>query len=376
MGDQSQPTGMPLTELRATIGEFSGSLPAESLTCCVCYSKDMGAVETLLELRDLARFAVTYPWKLEQPHHLILKEWYRDLLSQPDLSAEGLGAYVIDAERLAQDLATDSVFATLWNMDAFANVESSFENFAGQWSILAPQNAQVFTAMRNGATDTDLYDSAYVDLGYYADLIAGAPEFAGEEYQGLRNSATDLSLAIGQARTAHIGSTAASLYSGLNFFYPSGSVDTLTAQGYGALRIGTSVPSWSGVIDSLSRRGNTDITISGQAYWPGNEFYSVHFFVDTLIGGAINSLASFEPQWQAVNSTLDTINYQATFSIPGVDSLEIEIGLFIDRDSGGTLSAGDSLGFWNNGSGNFTPFTVHSGDVITDRNITVRFRRQ
>lgn len=376
MGDQVQPTGMPLTELRATIGEFSGSLPNGKLDLLCLYSKDMGAVETLIELRDQARWAVTYPWKLEQPHHLIVKEWYRDLIAQPELNAEGLGAYMVDAERLAQDLSSDSVFVTLWNMDAFANIENAFENFAAQWSNVAPQNGQVLTSLRNSATNVNLYDSVYVDLASYANQIAAASQFSAEEFAALRSTATELSSAILQARTSHIGSAVSDSYSGLNFFFPTGSIDTLTAQAYSELRIGSSVPSWNGVIDSLSRRGNTDVTISGQAYWSGREFYNVNFFVDTLIGGAFSLMTTFEPQWEFANESMDTINYQATFSVGGLDSLRIEIGLFIDHDVDNVFNAGDSLGFWNDGSSNLTPFTVHSGEMLADRNITIRFRRQ
>jgi hypothetical protein len=56
------------------------------------------------------------------------------------------------------------------------------------------------------------------------------------------------------------------------------------------------------------------------------------------------------------------------------DSLTIEFGIFIDFDQNG-FDSGDSLGAWNNGGQNFTPFSVQRGSVEADRNVLVRFRR-
>ena len=161
----------------------------------------------------------------------------------------------------------------------------------------------------------------------------------------------------------------------MNFFYAKGEIDTTVSEAYGELAISSAAPSWTGVIDSLARRGNSTVTISGEAYWAGHPFHDLYFYADTTIGGAFGLLATGHPAWFELNDTQDTISYSATFDLQTRDSLTLEFGLFIDRDLSGTFNSGDSLGGWNNGQGNFTPFTVHRGSTEEDRNITVRLRR-
>ncbi len=157
--------------------------------------------------------------------------------------------------------------------------------------------------------------------------------------------------------------------------YTKEEVQNFVSEAYGELAFSSSAPSWTGVIDSLARRGNSTVTISGEAYWAGHQFHDLYFYADTTIGGAFGLLATGHPTWFELNDTQDTISYSATFDLQTRDSLTLEFGLFIDRDLNGSFNSGDSLGAWNNGQGNFTPFTVYRGTTEEDRNITVRLRR-
>lgn len=376
LGDNARPDGMSLLDLHSSIENIASQLPAGKFDILCLYARNMGTIETIAQLRDHASYIMASPWRLEQPHSLVISEWYQDLSSQPQLTPAELGAYIIDAERLAQDSSTTDYFSTLWESDRFDQVESSFENFAAEWSAVAPDKAADITNLRNEATDEEVYNTNFIDLFRYADMIEASPEFADSTFDVLRTASGQLKSAIDEASVARFGSTKSLRYGGLNLYFPTGEVDTALSLSYANLDISQSAPSWAHVIDSLASRGNSNVTITGQAYWPGREFHDLYFIVDTTVSSQITALYQGVPQWEYLNSTHDTISYSVSFDLQSLDSLNIaQFLLYIDRDDNSDYTAGDSLGFWNNGQGTFSAFTVHRGSVDEDRNILIRFRR-
>ncbi|MCB9357842.1 MAG: hypothetical protein H6508_08375 [Calditrichaeota bacterium] len=376
LGDNIRPEGMSLLNLHTAIDHASAFLPTNRFDVLCLYARNMGTVETVAQLSDHADYIMASPWRFEQPHSLIINEWYRDLSSQPQLSPEDLGAYVIDAERLAQDSSTTEYFSTLWKSDRIGPVEAAFEAFASQWAAVAPEHAAEVTNLRNEATDEGYYNSNFIDLARYAELIESSPAFEDESFDALRASASELQSKISDACIARFGSSASLRYGGLNLYFPTGEVDSALSSSYGNLDISTSAPSWAGVIDSLASRGNSTVTITGQAYWPGRSFHDVIFIVDTTSSSAIDPLYFGTPEWSVSSTAGDTISYSATIDLQSLDSLNIkQFLLVIDRDQDGNLNSGDSLGFWNDGVSPFTAFTVHRGTTDADRNVLINRRR-
>jgi hypothetical protein len=318
LGDNIRPEGMSLFDLHSSIENASMQLPSNKFDILCLYARNMGTIETISELRDHADYIMASPWSIEQPHSLIISEWFQDLSSQPQLNPADLGAYIIDAERLAQDSSNVEYFSTLWKSDRFGSVESSFENFAAEWTAVAPQFATDVTNLRNDATDETVYNSNFIDLSRYADLLENAPEFADESFDNLRASAAELKTNIIDACVSRFGSTKSLQYGGLNLYFPTGEVDTALSSHYRELEISDVAPSWTRVIDSLASRGNSTVTITGKAYWPNHSFRDVFFYADTTVGGPFGIYDLAPLTWTADNASNDTISYSATFDLQTV----------------------------------------------------------
>jgi hypothetical protein len=376
LGDTQHPEGMGLIDLTATLTQAAARIPLGRFDLLALYAPRMSTIETIIELRHSALYIASSPWVLEQPHNLSIETWYRDLAVQPTLEADELGAYMMDAERLAQDTADVEMFNTLWECGKLNEVELAFDHFATHWCEAVAEHSGALANLITEARSDGLYDETVVDLALYAASIAGSPEFSDSSYSGLVSSATRLVSAIHSANAARYGSSHSLPYGGMNLYLPLGGVmGPLDAAHYQDLQICEISPRWASVIDSLASRGSSTVTISGRGYWPGHEFYNLYFYADTTLGGSFGVYEYAEPEWSFSSETHDTIQFSATFNLNSLDSLQIEFGLFIDRDDNGQFNTGDSLGGWRTGSSNFTSFWVYRGTDDNTRDVTIRLRR-
>ncbi|MCC6477487.1 hypothetical protein IT157_10580 [bacterium] len=375
LGDTQHPEGMGLIDLSATLNNAAARLPLGRFDLLSLYAPEMSSIETIVELRHSSLYIASSPWIGEQPHNLAIEKWYRDLAVQPTLEAADFGAYVVDAERLAQDTTEVDFFCNLWECGKLNEVEAAFDRFVTAWCDAAPHNSGTLSSLRSSARD-EHYGETVIDIARYASEIAEFSGFADSSFAQLTSAATELESAIHSANAARFGSTLSRQFGGMNLYLPLGSeVGPLDAANYQALQICDVSPRWATVIDSLANRGSSTVTISGQGFWPGKEFYNVYFYVDTLLGGAFGIYTYAEPEWSFQHDAHDTISFSAEFDLQSADSMEIEFGLFIDRDDNGQFNTGDSLGGWRTGSGNFTSFWVHRGTEDDTRDVTVRLRR-
>ncbi|MBL0061125.1 MAG: hypothetical protein IPP40_06465 [bacterium] len=139
MGDYNNELGMLIDKLREEIESVSYLLPGGKFDILALYARNMGTIENVYELRNTADLVLTSTFNVEQPHHKIIAEWYRDLQSQPELNRDELAAYMIDAERLAQDTSEAVFFTTLWNTNTMNDVAAAFDTHSAQTGLRPAQ---------------------------------------------------------------------------------------------------------------------------------------------------------------------------------------------------------------------------------------------
>jgi len=378
MGDYSNPLGMPVDRLRDEIESVSHLLPRGKFDILALYARNMGTLETVYEMRNSADLILTSALNIEQPHQKIISEWYQDLQAQPDLSPEELAAYMIDAERLAQDTSEAVFYTTLWNSAALENVSTAFQTYSDEWLNASAAHAPGLLALRDYLLRTDLHNRVQVDILEYANALAMSPEFSGSEFDALHGSAQSLTDAVLNARIRAYGSEDANGHAGLCYYFPLQlDLDTVVADHYAELELSGEATSWANYIQQLPRSENETVTISGIAYVrPGLTVSNLMFFMDTQATGLPAPVRLLTPQWSPISSAGDSASYSISFSLTEAETVTARFGLFNDNNADGELNSGDRFGFWDvAGGANFEIVTLNRGDVLTGRDVYINFNR-
>ncbi len=378
MGDYNNELGMPIDKLRQEIESVSYLLPNGEFDILALYSRNMGTIENVYELRDVAELVLTSTFNIEQPHHEIIAEWYRDLQSQPELSRDELAAYMIDAERLAQDTSQAVFFTTLWNTNSMNDVAEAFDVFSANWLEAGASQAPALLALRDELMQSELHNGVNVDIQEYAELIAASPVFGDAQYANLVTSAQDLVSAAHSARVAAYGSEEGNGHMGLCFYFPAQTdLDSTVGDAYAELGLSNSSPVWANYVKQLPRAPQTTISISGLGYVrAGLSVNNLVFFMDTLATGLPSPIRFLTPDWHATTANGDSVDYALTFSLTEADSLTARFGLIMDNDHNGIFSQGDRFGFWDlPGGSNFERIVLHRGDALTGRDVFINFTR-
>lgn len=378
MGDYNNELGMPIDKLREEVESVAHLLPGGKFDILALYARNMGTVENVYELRNAADLVLTSTFNVEQPHHKIIAEWYRDLQSQPELTRDELAAYMIDAERLAQDTSDAVFFTTLWNTSAMNDIATAFNDFSSNWLEASATQAPAMLALRDQLMQSALHNGINVDIQEYADLLAASPAFQDEQFAELVTSAQSL---VGAARSARVnayGSEEGIGHMGLCFYFPTQTdLDSTVGDAYADLGMSQDFPVWANYVKELPRAPQTTVSISGLGYVrTGITVSNLIFFMDTLATGLPSPSRFLTPQWETTTTLGDSVEYSISFGLTEADSVTARFGLIMDNDLNGNFSQGDRFGFWDlPGGGNFERLVLHRGDVLTGRNVFMNFTR-
>ncbi|MBL0061420.1 MAG: hypothetical protein IPP40_08035 [bacterium] len=292
---------------------------------------------------------LTSTFNVEQPHHKIISEWYRDLQSQPELTRDELAAYMIDAERLAQDTSEAVFFTTLWNTNTMNDVAAAFDTFSSNWLEASTTQAPALLTLRDELMQSELHNGINVDIQEYADRIAASPIFQDEQYAELITSAQDLVSTTRSARVSSYGSEEGNGHMGLCFYFPTQTdLDSTIGDAYADLGLSQTSPIWANYVKQLPRAPQTTVSISGLGYVrAGLSVNNLVFFMDTLATGLPNPIRFLTPEWEATTTNGDSVAYSISFSLTEADSLTARFGLIMDNDLNGIFSQGDRFGFWD-----------------------------
>ncbi|MBK8128183.1 MAG: hypothetical protein IPK53_04320 [bacterium] len=321
---------------------------------------------------------LTSTFNVEQPHHEIIAEWYRDLQSQPELTRDELAAYMLDAERLAQDTSRSVFLTTLWNTAAMEPLASAFNAFSANWLAASATQAPALLTLRDELMQSELHNGVNVDIMEYANRIEASPVFQDAQYVDLVSSAQGLVAAAQTARINAFGSEEGHGHMGLCFYFPTQTdLDTLVGDAYYGLSLSRDYSAWANYVKELPRAPQTTVEISGLGHVrAGLSVSNVIFFMDTMATGLPVPLRFLTPDWQPTTTNGDTVEYSISFSLTEADSVTARFGLIMDNDLDGAFSQGDRFGFWDlPGGGNFERVVLHRGDVLEDRNVFINFTR-
>ena len=378
MGDYNNELGMPIDKLREEIASVSHLLPGGKFDILALYARNMGTIENVYELRNAADLVLTSTFNVEQPHHKIIAEWYRDLQSQPELNRDELAAYMIDAERLAQDTSEAVFFTTLWNTNSMNDVAAAFDEFSSNWLEASATQASALLTLRDELMQSELHNGVNVDIQEYAELIATTPTFQGEEFAGLLTSAQNLVNTSRSARVNYYGSEEGNGHMGLCFYFPTQTdLDSTIGDAYADLGLSQTSPVWANYVKQLPRAPQTTIRISGLGHVrTGLTVSNLVFFMDTLATGLPSPIRFLTPEWEATTTNGDSVEYAISFSLTEADSVTARFGLIMDNDLNGSFSQGDRFGFWDlPGGSNFERIVLHRGDALTGRDVFINFTR-
>jgi len=378
MGDYNDELGMPVNQLRDEIVSVSHLLPGGKFDILALYARNMGTIENVYELRDAAELVLTSTFNVEQPHHEIIAEWYRDLQSQPELTRDELAAYMLEAERLAQDTSQSVFLTTLWNTAAMEPLASAFNAFSTNWLAASATQAPTLLSLREELMHSELHNGVNVDIMEYANSIEASPVFQDAQYVDLVSSAQSLVAAAQTARVNAFGSEEGHGHMGLCFYFPTQTdLDTLVGDAYYGLSLSRNYSAWANYVKELPRAPQTAVEISGLGHVrAGLSVSNVIFFMDTMATGLPVPLRFLTPDWQPTTTNGDTVEYSISFSLTEADSVTARFGLIMDNDLDGAFSQGDRFGFWDlPGGGNFERVVLHRGDVLEDRNVFINFTR-
>lgn len=378
MGDYGNSLGMPVDMLRRELESVSHLLPNGGFDILALYARNMGTLENVYELRECADYIVTSTFNVEQPHHEIIAEWYRDLQAQPELSPRELAAYMIDAERLAQDTETAVFLTSLWDASAVGSIASAFDEFSRQWLAASELQSPTLLGIRDELMQTDLHNGIQLDIQEYADALAASGQFTDEQYAPFLDAAVNLVHAAEAARLMSYGSDDAAGHAGLCYYFPTQTdLDSTAGDAYAELQLSNVSGAWANYVKQLPRAPRMTVTISGLGHVrAGLSVQNLVFFMDTLATGLPAPTRNLSPQWTPVTANGDTVDYSISFSLTEADSMMVRFGLYIDNNQDGQLNTGDRFGFWDlPGGGNFERLMLHRGDVLTGRNVFINFNR-
>lgn len=378
MGDYGNTLGIPVNDLREELEHVESLLPRGKFDILALYARNMGTLETVYELREYADLILTSTFNIEQPHHKIISEWYRDLQAQPELSPADLATYMVEAERLAQDTSEAVFFTTLWNTATLEPVVSSFDAFTSQWLAVSATHAPVLFSVRDRLLQSELHNGIQVDIQEYAEALLAEPELNTEEFESFRNAASELVNATLTARVNAYGSEDGNGHAGLCYYFPSQvDLDTLVGNAYADLSMAEHSQAWANYVKELPRAPVTTVSVAGIGHVrTGLTVENLVFFVDTLATGLPNPIRQLTPQWSPASALGDSAQYSISFSLTEADSLMVRFGLFVDNNQDGVLNSGDRFGFWDlPGGGNFERLMLHRGDQLTGRDVYINFTR-
>lgn len=378
MGDYNNAQGIPVDKIREEIESAAHLLPNGKFDILALYARNMGTLETVYELRNSAELVLTSTFNIEQPHHGIIAEWYRDLQSQPELSRDELASYMIDAERLAQDTSEAVFFTTLWNTNEIENVATAFNTFSVRWIEASTTQAPALLAIRDDLMQSELHNGIQVDIQEYADAIIASSVFQDEQFSALRNAAADLVVIAASAQVMSYGSEHRLGHAGLCYYFPTqADLDSTIGDTYADLGLATVSPAWANYVKQLPRTPRTTVSIAGLGHVrSGLSISNLVFFMDTLSTGLPNPIRNLNPQWAPITANGDTVDYSISFSLTEADSMTVRFGLYIDNDQNGILNSGDRFGFWDlPGGGNFERLMLRRGDSLTGRDVFINFTR-
>jgi hypothetical protein len=320
----------------------------------------MGTMEVAYEMRGKADYMVATSSSLAQPGFLASGRWLLDLASDPDMSGERLGRFMV-ARMAEQAQSAHDTLATFNLLDL-----RQTESLARQFSILADSlrpavegNSAQILQIWQSLWDLRTGDSAAIDLPAFVETLRTDSSFNSRD--GIRQAADHVHDALDQMLIDRRSTRTGNLRRGLTIYSPMVLLPP-DLESYHALQMSTDQPGWASLLAAMQESGTALVRASGSIRWTGHTVQDVYLFLNTAQVG-VPEISLVAPAGIRGTVTPDHVLYESTLALNG-DSVSAYLGVFQDLDHNQQLSSGDRFGYYHVQTGSRDWITLHGGDRL------------